>query len=235
MCARETRSAVVVEQLRRIRSFVRREGRLTVAQNLALENLSSSYIIDSKSIIVWDEIFGRNSRRVVEIGFGMGQSLAQMAAADRDSDFIGVEVHRPGVGCLLAKIQEMGLGNVRVITTDAVEVFSMAISPASIDCVQIFFPDPWPKRRHHKRRLIQLDFVEVLRKSLTEYGLLHIATDWADYARHVQDVMSNAPGWKVASEDVTSARINARARTKFENRGLRLGHKITDLVYERCD
>lgn len=235
MTGQESKMAAAAGKLRRIRSFVRREGRLTAAQSQALQSLSSKYVIDSKVAIDWDGLFGRKSRRVVEIGFGMGQSLAQMAAAEADSDFIGIEVHRPGVGCLLAILHAMELTNVRVITTDAVEVFSTAIDPGSLDCVQIFFPDPWPKRRHHKRRLIQLAFVAVLRKSLTKSGLLHVATDWADYAEHVREVMTNAPGWKVASEDVAAERINARAHTKFENRGLRLGHKIVDLVYQRCD
>ena len=219
---------------RRIHSFVRRQGRMTRAQQSALERLWQHYVIEPAGLLDLDAAFGRTAPRVLEIGFGMGDSLAAMAAAHPGRDYLGIEVHRPGVGRLLAKIEEAGIGNVRIICFDAVEVLQRHLPDESFDAVQLFFPDPWPKKRHHKRRIVQSEFVELLRRKLKPGGLFHVATDWEHYAEHVLTVMAQVPGFRNTAGDACySERPDHRPATKFEKRGERLGHVIRELVFER--
>lgn len=181
-----------------------------------------------------DRLFGAPGARTLEIGFGMGQSLLAMAEADPTMQFIGVEVHRPGVGRLLRGIQSAGLTNLRVFCHDAVEVLEHALAPASLDRVNIYFPDPWHKKRHHKRRLIQPDFVDLVCSRLVPRGLLHLATDWAPYAEHMLEVLNTSDGLTncSASGDYVP-RPPERPGTKFEDRGKRLGHGVWDLLFRK--
>lgn len=179
-------------------------------------------------------MFGRDAPRVLEIGFGMGQSLVAMAAAAPATDFIGIEVHRPGVGKLLHSMAEQGVENIRIYCHDAVEVLRDCIPPASLDTIQIFFPDPWHKKRHHKRRLIQPAFAERLAAHLKPGGILHLATDWENYAEQMLEVLSATPGLEnTAGAGDYSPRPESRPLTKFEARGERLGHGVRDLLFRR--
>jgi tRNA (guanine-N7-)-methyltransferase len=180
-------------------------------------------------------VFGRDAPRVLEIGYGMGQSLAAMAAADASRDFIGVEVHRPGVGRLLHAVQAQGLTNVRTYCHDAVEVLRDCIPDSSLETVQVFFPDPWHKKRHHKRRLLQPAFLDLLRPKMRTGGLLHLATDWQNYAEHMMEVLSADARWRNRYGTAQYApRPDHRPLTKFEARGERLGHGVWDLMFEVC-
>ena len=181
----------------------------------------------------WDDQFGASGRRVVEIGFGMGDSLIQMAQADPDAQFVGIEVHRPGVGRLLSRVLAEQIQNVRVYAEDAVDVFAQSLAPESLDAIHIFFPDPWHKKRHHKRRLIQPAWVSELTQRLKTGGYLHLATDWEPYAEHMFDVLDDVPSLVNASGTprVAVPRPEYRPLTKFEARGERLGHRVQDLVY----
>tara|TARA_R110002126_G_scaffold187410_1_gene336067 strand:+ start:60718 stop:61392 length:675 start_codon:yes stop_codon:yes gene_type:complete len=221
--------------IRTIKSFTLRAGRLSPRQARALDLWLPDYalLVDGQ---IWDlaEAFGRQAETVVEIGFGMGASLIEMAKARPDINFLGIEVHRAGVGSLVADLHDLGLTNVRVVVHDAVEVFNMCLSPASIDGVQIFFPDPWHKARHHKRRLIQTDFVRVLLQAIKSGGFVHCATDWEDYANQMLEVLSNES--MLTNKDVNSSffpRPERRPLTKFEARGQRLGHGTWDLMFTR--
>jgi tRNA (guanine-N7-)-methyltransferase len=181
----------------------------------------------------WDASFGGEGRRVVEIGFGMGDSLLSMAQADPETQFVGIEVHRPGVGRLLAQVMATDVSNLRVFADDAVEVLSQCLALDSIDGIHIFFPDPWHKKRHHKRRLIQPPFVRQLVARLREGGYLHLATDWEPYAEHMYDVLDAEPLLVNAGGAPRTAveRPDYRPLTKFEARGERLGHRVADLMY----
>lgn len=217
--------------LRQIRSFVLREGRLTAGQQRALEVLWPRYGVDAGSdALDFGALFGRAAPVVLEIGFGNGESLAHMANVHPDVDFIGVEVHRPGVGHLLQLIEKQALANVRILCSDAVDVIKNNIADASLQQINIFFPDPWHKKRHHKRRLVQPDLVSLLFRKLRSQGILHIATDWDDYAEHTRAAMRTQPGFNPVATD------NALPRpgTRFERRGLNLGHRIHDLVYRKA-
>ena len=220
---------------RPIRSFVLRQGRLTPAQQRALDELWPRYGLElAAAPFDWDAIFGRPASRVLEIGFGNGEALRYAAEHEPTRDFIGVEVHTPGVGRLLNALATAGLHNARVFRHDAVEVLQQAFTPASLDEVRIYFPDPWHKKRHHKRRLIQPAFVELLVDRLKPGGLLHLATDWADYAEHMFDVLEAHPGLRnQAGTRAAVPRPPWRPRTHFEARGERLGHGVWDLLYER--
>jgi tRNA (guanine-N7-)-methyltransferase len=218
---------------RPIRSFVRREGRMTRGQKRAFDCLWPAYGLNpEKPISNLHDLFGRRAPITLEIGFGMGDSLMEQAKGQPDTDFIGIEVHRPGVGHLLASLAHEGLSNVRVFCADAVEVLHNYIPDQSLKTVQIFFPDPWPKKRHHKRRLIQTNLVELLAQKLKVGGRLHLATDWENYADHIVEVMQQLPQFQnTATEGPYVARPQSRPLTKFEQRGKRLGHSVWDLVF----
>lgn len=223
------------EEIRRhVRSFVRREGRITRSQQRALEELLPRFGITPEDIADLDRVFGRHAPRTLEIGFGNGASLAQMAHAAPEQDFLGIEVHRPGVGHLLLEIEQRALTNVRVICADAVEILRDHLAAASLDRVLLFFPDPWPKKRHHKRRILQPEFVALIRARLKPGGRFHMATDWQEYAGQMLEVMDAAPGFtNTAGRGHYAPRPDYRPETKFERRGLRLGHGVWDLVFVR--
>lgn len=222
--------------MRRIRSFVKREGRLTKGQASALERLMPVWGISPPAAgepVQLVELFGRDAPVTLEIGFGMGHSLVAMAKAAPERNFIGVEVHRPGVGALLMEAEEQGVSNLRAVEFDAVEVLEQWLADGCIDRVQIFFPDPWHKTRHHKRRLIQPGFVQLLRRKMRIGGILHLATDWENYAEHMLEVMNAAPGYEnLASDNTYIPRPDERPLTKFEQRGHRLGHGVWDLQFK---
>ncbi len=220
---------------RTIRSFIRRQGRLTGAQQRALEVLFPQFgIAVGDTLIDFDTLFGRAAPRILEIGFGNGDSLAAIAHAHPENDYLGIEVHTPGVGHLLLKIEELGLTNLRVICDDAVEVLRQRIPAASLDALYLFFADPWPKKRHHKRRIVQPEFVQLLRSRLKPGGRFHMATDWENYAEHMLAVMGAAEGFRNTSPSGDYVpRPDYRPLTKFEQRGQRLGHGVWDLIFER--
>lgn len=220
---------------RRIRSFVRREGRLTRGQQRALDTLGPQYLLDAEGPpLNLTALFGRTAPVTLEIGFGNGESLADQAARHSERDYVGIEVHRPGVGHLLQLVERDGLTNMRLFCADAVEVLERRIPDAALDTVQIFFPDPWHKKRHHKRRLVQPEFVARLARKLAPGGRLHLATDWAEYAEHMLEVMEGAPDFANAYGPGTWAPDPGdRPQTKFERRGERLGHGVWDLVFTR--
>ena len=219
---------------RPIRSFVLRAGRMGTGQQRALQELGPRFVLPFQAAPLEPEVvFGRRAPLVLEIGFGMGDATAQIAAAQPAVDFIGVEVHEPGVGALLKHIGERGLGNLRIVQHDAVEVLKQMIRPASLDGVHIFFPDPWHKKRHHKRRLIQPLLVDLLASRLKPGGRLHCATDWEDYARQMLEVLGACPQLQNTAPEGYSPRPDYRPLTKFEARGQRLGHGAWDLVFTR--
>jgi tRNA (guanine-N7-)-methyltransferase len=217
----------------RIRSFVTRAGRLSTAQARALEELGPKFLIGyAKAPLDYEQAFGRKAPVVLEIGFGMGGTTAHIAQAMPDKDFIGVEVHTPGVGSLLKLIGEQGLTNLKAIQHDAVEVLNFMIPDGSLHGVHIFFPDPWHKARHNKRRLIQPPFVQHLVQKLAPGGYLHCATDWEDYAVQMLDVLSAEQGLQNTA-DGYAPQPAYRPLTKFENRGIKLGHGVWDLVFTK--
>jgi tRNA (guanine-N7-)-methyltransferase len=223
----------------RIRSYVLRAGRVGSGQARALAEIGPQFMLPYQpAVLDFDAVFGRaasNSHpvpRILEIGFGMGEGLAEIAAAHPENDYLGVEVHTPGVGALLKQIGERGLTNVHVIQHDAVEVLTSMLAPASLAGIHIFFPDPWHKKRHHKRRLIQPPLVSLLASRLQVGGYIHLATDWQDYAEQMLAVLSAEP---LLANTVTdyAPRPDTRPLTKFEQRGIRLGHGVWDLVFRR--
>jgi tRNA (guanine-N7-)-methyltransferase len=220
-------------QTRPIRSYVLRQGRVSNAQTRAHETLLPRYGIEySGKPIDLSAVFGRRAKTILEIGCGMGETTAAIAAAHPETDFLGIEVHTPGVGSLLKLIDEGGLGNLRVIQHDAVEVLREMIAPASLDGVHIFFPDPWPKKRHHKRRLVQTDFIALLANRIKPGGYVHLATDWQEYAEQMLVVLSAEP--QLENTAAGYARRPAyRPQTKFETRGLKLGHGVWDIVFRK--
>jgi tRNA (guanine-N7-)-methyltransferase len=220
---------------RRIRSFVLRQGRTTPAQQRAFDDHWSRYGLEYHGKPRdFAAAFGRVAPLVLEIGFGNGEQLLHACVSEPDRDFIGIEVHRPGVGRLLNGLANANVSNARVYHHDAVEVLLHEIASATLDEVRIYFPDPWPKKRHNKRRLIQPDFVALLATRTKRGGRLHLATDWADYAEHMQNVLDQGPDWRRDTRFAESAaRPAGRIDTHFERRGLKLGHGVRDLVYER--
>lgn len=219
----------------KVKSYVKREGRLTKGQEKALADYWPTMGIDyADAPLSLSDVFGRTAPVVVEIGFGMGKSLVEMAAASPDKDFIGIEVHRPGVGACLSDAGDQGVENLRVMEHDAVEVLKNMIPDGSLSRLQLFFPDPWHKKRHHKRRIVQSEFAELVRTKLAIGGCFHMATDWEAYAEHMAEVMNNAPGYtNTAEEGDYVPRPEYRPITKFETRGQKLGHGVWDLIYER--
>ncbi|WP_455380255.1 tRNA (guanosine(46)-N7)-methyltransferase TrmB [Acidihalobacter prosperus] len=218
----------------RIRSFVRREGRLTPGQQRAIDSLGPQYLLKTdKSLLDAPKLFNRQAPITLEIGFGDGQSLSCQAKEHPERDFVGIEVHRPGVGRLLQLIEQENLTNVRIFNADAVEVLETKIPDGSLNTVQIFFPDPWHKKRHHKRRIIQSDFVALLARKLEPNGRLHLATDWEDYALHMTEVIDSS-GLFMNRQQWGTGNGN-RPPTKFEQRGKLKGHGIYDIIYRKSD
>jgi tRNA (guanine-N7-)-methyltransferase len=219
---------------RTVRSFVMREGRLTAAQRQALVELWPRFGVPyGEHAVDLPELFGRQAPCTLEIGFGNGEHLVARAGAEPERNFLGIEVHRPGIGQLLRACAAADLGNLRVIAHDAVEVLQSQIAPGALDEVQILFPDPWPKKRHHKRRLIQPDFAIVLALRLRPGGGLQLATDWAPYAEHMHAVLDACPLLEPVAGATGGDAPGGRAATRFERRGLRLGHVVSELAYRR--
>jgi tRNA (guanine-N7-)-methyltransferase len=216
---------------RAIRSFVLRQGRLSPAQQRACEALLPRYGVPAGAPLDWTVIFGRTAPVVLEIGFGMGETTATIAAAQPHVDFLGVEMHLPGVGALLRRVDDAKLTNVRIVRADAVEVVA-TIPSASLAGIHVYFPDPWPKKRHHKRRLLQAPFVHDLAARLAPGGYLHVATDWAPYADEILAVMVAEP-LLANSSDGFASRPAWRPLTKFEQRGIARGHAVFDLLFRR--
>ncbi|MDG2088500.1 MAG: tRNA (guanosine(46)-N7)-methyltransferase TrmB [Arenicellaceae bacterium] len=226
-------SNAINKQHRPIRSFVRREGRITAGQQRALDQqvpLLGVSLADGK--LDFRLLFGDENPVVCEIGFGNGQSLADMAEAAPDSNFLGIEVYQPGVGSLLVQVQQRALNNIRVSLDDAVMVFEQQLSLGSLSRVQIFFPDPWQKKRHIKRRLINRGFLDTLSRVLTSKGELHIATDWEPYADEVLELLNTHSSFENTAK-AYAARPNWRPLTKYEARGERLGHQVRDILFVR--
>ncbi len=221
------------ESHRSIRSYVLRQGRVSNAQQRAHDTLLPRYGIPfSPNAIDLDVVFNRSAPKILEIGFGMGETTAEIAANHPENDYLGLEVHTPGVGGLLKRIAERGLENVRIVQHDAVEVLTHMITPSTFDGAHIFFPDPWPKKRHHKRRLIQPAFVTLLAERMKPGSYLHVATDWKEYAEQVLAVLAAEPRLRNTAEGY-APRPDYRPQTKFESRGLKLGHGVWDIVFRK--
>ena len=218
---------------RPIRSFVLRQGRVSNAQRRAHETLLPQYGIPfADDLLDLDQVFGRSAPKFLEIGFGMGETTAAIAQAHPQNDYLAIDVHTPGVGSLLKLIEESGLTNLRIIQHDAVEVLQRMLPPEYLDGAHIFFPDPWPKARHHKRRLIQPQFIALLSERLKHGGYVHVATDWEEYAQQILQVLGNEPQLANTAADYAPCPAY-RPSTKFEQRGLKLGHGVWDLVFRR--
>lgn len=219
---------------RRIRSFVRREGRLTAGQQRNLDNLWPRYGLAMPTApLDWDAIFGRTAPRTLEIGFGAGEVLADLAIRHPDEDFIGIEVYLTGVGRLLGALDDAGAGNARVFNLDAVEVLKAGFADDSLDNVLLYFPDPWPKKRHHKRRIVQPAFADEIARVLKPNGLWRLATDWANYAEHMRDVLDAHPAFENVGDVNGFVSEPPRSGTRFEARGRRKGHDVFDMAYRR--
>ena len=221
---------------RPIRSFVMRTGRMTTGQVRALEDLWPRYGVEySPATLSLDQVFGRHAPRTLEIGFGNGEHLASLASAHPERDYFGIEVHRPGVGHLLMLAEKNGLTNLRASTHDAVEVLRDQVAPGSLDEVLLLFPDPWHKKRHHKRRLVQPPFVELVASRLASGGVFKLATDWENYAQQMLEVLSSAHALfeNLSPTGDWMPRPDERAPTRFEKRGARLGHGVWDLAFRR--
>lgn len=223
--------------IRKVRSFVKREGRLTNGQAKALEQFWDVMgLSHSEGLIDPNKLFENNNPIVLEIGFGMGKSLVEMAKNAPELNFIGIEVHRPGVGACISLAQEEGVKNLKVYEHDAIEILADCIPDGSLTTVQLFFPDPWHKKKHHKRRIVQPEFVETIRQKLKIGGVFHMATDWENYAECMLEDMNNSEGYTNLSETKDYVpRPESRPLTKFENRGQRLGHGVWDIQFKRVD
>ncbi len=220
---------------RAIKSFVLRSGRMTLGQDKAYEQLWARYgVAADEQLIDFERVFSRRADVIVEIGFGMGDSLLQMASSHPENDYLGIEVHKPGVGRLLANIDEQALTNLKVMRFDAVEVLKNQIKDGNLKAVYLFFPDPWHKTRHQKRRIVQHDFIQLVRQKLCLHGYFHMATDWEHYARQMLRSMQEAAGFENnALDDGYFPRPEYRPTTKFERRGERLGHGVWDLLFKK--
>jgi tRNA (guanine-N7-)-methyltransferase len=219
---------------RQIRSYVRREGRMTLKQKRGLEQYWAIYGLEiTNTAYDFASVFEKPAPVWLEIGFGMGGSLVQMAKDNPDVNFIGVEVHRPGVGAVLNAIAESAINNLRIFCDDVNSVLKQSIRDGSLDRVNIYFPDPWPKNGHHKRRLIQPEFINLLKNKLTTSGLLHFATDWQPYAEWINKIMNNNSKFhQIAQGDSQHSHyLASRPETKFEHRGRKLGHAVSDLLF----
>jgi tRNA (guanine-N7-)-methyltransferase len=222
-----------LQERRAIRSYVLRQGRITSAQRRAYAELLPVHGVPfAPRVLDLAALFGRDAPKILEIGFGMGETTAAIAQQHPECDYLGVEVHTPGVGSLLARIAELRLANLRIIQHDAVEVLQHMIGPAALDGVHVFFPDPWPKKRHHKRRLIQPPFAALLASRMKPGALLHACTDWEEYAQQMLEVLTADPALRNTASGY-AGRPDARPQTKFERRGLSLGHRVWDLVFRK--
>lgn len=223
--------------MRKVRSFVRRPGRTTPAQRRAIDALLPRYGVPfAERRIDLAGVFGRDARRVLDIGFGDGEALLTTAANHPDIDYLGVEIHEPGIGHLLLLLERAGADNVRIVARDAVEVVEHMLGNASIHAINLFFPDPWPKKRHHKRRIVQPDFVRECARILDSGGLMHVATDWANYAEHTSAIFAaSAEFERVNPDSLRGDPLAYRPPTKFERRGRQLGHDVFDLFYRKRD
>lgn len=218
--------------LRTIRSFARRQNRKTPAQQRALDTLMPVYGLPmEEGLLDFATVFGQPNEVVLEVGFGMGESLAEMARQCPEKNFIGVEVYSPGIGRLLQLIEEHQLKNIRIFQGDILEIFPKRIPDKSLTTVQVFFPDPWPKRRHHKRRLIQAEFIQFVKRKLRPSGILHVATDWEDYARQIEQLMGKEKEFEILDPEGGESSLLHRLTTKFESRGKQLQHEIHDLAW----
>jgi tRNA (guanine-N7-)-methyltransferase len=219
---------------RTIRSFVLRTGRTTTGQAKAFETQGPQYLLPyTPTVCSFETIFQRSAPTVLEIGFGMGEATAHIAAGMPDTNFLCCEVHTPGVGALLKRIEEQSLTNIRILQHDAVEVIDQMLAPGSLDGIHIFFPDPWHKKKHNKRRLIQAPLIAKLAARLKLGGYLHCATDWQPYAEQILEVLRAQPMLANTSSDGYAVKPDYRPLTKFENRGIKLGHGVWDLVFKR--
>lgn len=221
---------------RKVRSFVLRSGRMTDGQKRALDRLWPRFGIDRRNGAVdFEKLFGNTAPVVMEIGFGDGEATWQTALARPDQNFLAVEVHQPGIGRLMLKLEERGIENVRIACADAVEFLRQRVAECSLDGVRLYFPDPWPKKRHHKRRIVQSAFVRLLASRMRPGAILHMATDWEPYAVHMLEVMSQSSEFEnLAPDGGFSPRPEWRPETKYERRGQRLGHRVADLLYRRA-
>lgn len=218
---------------RTIKSFILRQGRLTQGQQRALDEQWPVFGIDYEAkLLDFEVLFGNTNPVILEIGFGNGESLLQMAAENPEQNFIGIEVHRPGVGHLLHLIQEHGIQNLRVMNHDAIDILQNQITDHSLDRVQLYFPDPWHKKKHNKRRIVQTSFLDMLARLLKADSKIHFATDWEHYAKHMMQTLENHDVFEnVAGNNQYSPKPDYRPITKFERRGQRLGHGVWDLVF----
>ena len=217
--------------IRPIRSYVLRQGRLTKHQAEGIKIHSPLYAIPfSDDTLNWDTIFRNNGKKIIEIGFGMGHTTAEIAKNLPDSNFVAIDVHSPGVGNLLNKIKENELSNLKIIQHDAVEVLEKMVLDESLDAIHIFFPDPWHKKRHNKRRLIQEPFLELVSKKLKKEGYIHVATDWQDYADWIIECFKKNKIYKTMNSDF-SKKPSYRPKTKYEDRGINLGHQVWDIIF----
>ena len=227
--------SVIVEHPRSIKSYVIRSGRMTSGQEKAYQENWSHYGVDADGrMLDFQQLYGRDAPVILEIGFGMGDSLLEMAVRNPHNNYLGIEVHKPGVGRLLGNIKKQALTNLKVMQSDAIEVLNTQIPDESLSAVYLFFPDPWHKTRHHKRRIVQDDFIQLVRQKLQPGGQFHMATDWQDYAEHMLEHMHRAEGFKNASPDGSYIpRPDYRPITKFERRGERLGHGVWDILFTK--
>mgnify|MGYP000323572570 FL=1 len=218
----------------RIRSFIRRQGRATAGQQNAIDNVWDNYCLDPEKTYDYAQVFGRDAPLIVEIGFGNGSSLAAMAEANPDLNYLGIEVHRPGIGHLMLLLEEKGISNVKIYHHDAIEILEQKIPDHSLSGVHLFFPDPWQKRRHHKRRIVRPSFVDLLNDKLIPDGYFHAATDWDHYAKDMLKTLSaNNKLRNTSTNNQYCERPEYRPLTKFENRGVRLGHGVWDLIFKK--
>lgn len=221
---------------RAIRSFVRRAGRITPSQQRAFETLWPTFgVAHNVQLLDFEALFGRTAPLILEIGFGNGETLVEQAALHPEWDFLGIEVHEPGIGHCLLKAEEAGIGNLRIINHDAIEVLTHQVPPGSLARLNLYFPDPWPKKRHHKRRIVNPSFLDLVADRLAAGGALHIATDWANYAEHIDEVLSRSDRFTCSErrEHDGNAPLD-RPQTKFERRGLKKGHRIWDWCFSKA-